>query len=549
MRKKPGGFTLIEVLVSIGIMSILGLCLTVILRSGIRAWREGEVRTDTNATAQTALDYICRDFAAIFTKSIQPPGAVTIEIPTVWELGEREPDQTQNRIFKYFSNEWCTILTEQPIITANRTYVKAAESGAPYVFHFNMRFRTKKARLWIATYGDVKLEAKVFTPDNEDDESAWETMAEWPSGEGLGDLSDLIQAHASENGTDHIAIRATLGKDAQLMPGTDGPVLRFTAEPDRAETGNVRFLLHQAPGQPQKVVFVRNFTRARDPLTQSDSSQSGSLGEVCYLTTFSEVRPGEASPVGTLWRAARQPAGDWPVPEGTENPEQYLSLFDRIFITDVSFLATESSSGGEGTETVSVYTRANMQNMENPADVHFSPIAENVLYFGVQAWDDNQNDHLDDSDWSPGWTDDWQPERGIPKKVRIVLVLQPQTSRRAIAELYEDIGTVRQTTEITLDSAQGFRSFTANSPLDRFVKIGGEWVYYDNLSENRKLIFDPNHANRFTREIGLRDGLNRGLRAGLGVDDSPPGHSAGTEVHQGDTYVRTIALPYPKQHQ
>ena len=86
MRNDTRGFTLAEVMVSLAVMSILGVCLTMILRSGISAWRQGEARTDTTATAQTAMDQLHRDFAAAFTKSIRPPGPVTIEIATKDEL-------------------------------------------------------------------------------------------------------------------------------------------------------------------------------------------------------------------------------------------------------------------------------------------------------------------------------------------------------------------------------------------------------------------------------------------------------------------------------
>jgi len=534
--KKATGFTLVEVLVSIAIMSILGLSLTAILRASVTAWREGEARTDTTATARTAMDQLCGDFAAAFTKNIRPPGPVTIEIPTVKDLADRGLD--------YFSNEWCTISADEaPTIDHNNPQLGILNTQL--TLHFRLRFTTKRARFWIATYGNVELEARAFKPGDEDDTSSFGNDIP-PS----GNLSDIIEADTTENGTvyvaDHIAIRAATEAepDARLMPGSEGPVLRFTAEPDRASPGDVRFLLwppaHDPQPQAQKVVFIKNLSHRPDPFAADSDGRTG-LAEVCYITTFNEVRPGELSPTGTLWRAVRNPIGNWPGPEGQDPSLEDWSLFNLNcpFIVDITELATEAE--GPGGETIKVYTRQAMQA------AGFYPIAENVLYFAVQAWNA-------DPEWLT-WVNEWGAPgapAGIPSKIRVVLTLLPQTSQRTVACLAEDLDAETETPEIVLDSAKGFRPFAAGSPLERFVKIGDEWICYDDVREARKLVFDTRGADEAAgnEQFALlyyepdrpREGNRNGLRSSASV-----GHEAGADVYQGDTYVRTIVLPYPKQ--
>lgn len=513
MRTNAHGFTLMELLVSMAVMSILGLSLIMILRAGISAWRKGEVRTDTTATAHTALDQLQRDFAAAFTKSIRPPGPVTVEISTENELKARGID--------YFSNEWCTVSQE---------FAAASER----TFHFRLKFKAKRARAWIATYGDVMIEANIYTPDSD---TGWQTLVDSRSPEWSGDLSELIDAAWNDGtddytneGTDHIAIKVTANDaDAKLLVGTEGPVLRFTAEPELSGPGKIRLLT-----QPGVVIFVRNFSRRPDPLAVS--GEGSSLAEVCYVVTFNEERPGELSPTGTLWRAVRQPAGDW----AEEPTGKDLSLFEREFVSDVTVLGrdVEGPEGG----TIRVYTRLNMQN------AGFSPIAENVLHFGVEAWDNAEQEE----EMYPRWIHSWDPARGTPEKVRIVFALQPQIARQTVARLAEPLNGSTSTGEIVMESAQGFRAFAANSPLERFVKIGDEWIYYDNIVHASKLVFDTRQwdnvpaegQDQFMELVSEVDRPldNRGKRGTVAA-----AHPAGTDVHQGETYVRTIMLPYPKR--
>jgi len=555
-------FTIAELLVSMAILAVLGLAMTTIMRSGLTAWRQGQKRTDTDATAQLVMDQIADDFGSIFTKSIQPPGPVSIEIATLRELQERGT--------VFFSNEWCTFSDEIHATSYAGRFLYADTDDTTCTFHFRLRFTTHKARIWIAASGAssvpprLKFEAKIVTPQNEGNDLDWHPQDDWPGGE----LSPIIPA----DGADHIAIRAVFYVDEgldvdpsikwthpsqpRLLPGDEGPVLRFTAEPDPATIGRVQFMLVQPPGQPgepQKAVFVRTFSRRSDTFGLPATMDHGSLGEVCYLTTFDEEPPGTRSLTGTLWRAVRKPLGNWLDNNGqlpaVSSPG--TSFFERDFIGlggagGISVLGSPVIDEATSLPKRFVYSREQNGKMDASG---FYPIAENVLYFGIEAWDDSL-----DSQAIPGWTDDWDPARGVPSKVRVILVLQNQESRPTIARLKGSLDGETTTTRIELDGATDFEFFSANSPAQRYVKIDNEWIYYDNVGYYKKdeegdsvledahsLVFDA-AAHAYPEETDRpRNGLNRGQRGTAGSR-----HEAGADVHQGETYVRVIPLPYPK---
>ncbi len=63
--KKAGGFTLLELLVSMGLLSMFFVFLIQILSNGLRIWQTGEGRVALEARAQAALDLMAKDFRQI----------------------------------------------------------------------------------------------------------------------------------------------------------------------------------------------------------------------------------------------------------------------------------------------------------------------------------------------------------------------------------------------------------------------------------------------------------------------------------------------------
>lgn len=58
-----GGFTIVELLVSVGLLATLMLVLSAVTESASRAWREGTNRTDTFQSARTALELMARELS------------------------------------------------------------------------------------------------------------------------------------------------------------------------------------------------------------------------------------------------------------------------------------------------------------------------------------------------------------------------------------------------------------------------------------------------------------------------------------------------------
>lgn len=66
------GFTLLEIIVAMGIFVILGAALITILRQGLDLWREGEARKETYERANFILSYIREDLINTYSGSGEP---------------------------------------------------------------------------------------------------------------------------------------------------------------------------------------------------------------------------------------------------------------------------------------------------------------------------------------------------------------------------------------------------------------------------------------------------------------------------------------------
>ncbi len=67
MALRRRGFTLIELMVSIGVLSALGLALTVVLRSSIRLWHAGEARREAYEEAERVFRAVRSDLSSMYT--------------------------------------------------------------------------------------------------------------------------------------------------------------------------------------------------------------------------------------------------------------------------------------------------------------------------------------------------------------------------------------------------------------------------------------------------------------------------------------------------
>ncbi len=66
IKKAPKGFTLMELLVSIAILSILSVSCYIAFDTGLKSWRKSESRVERYQNARAALDMMARELQAAF---------------------------------------------------------------------------------------------------------------------------------------------------------------------------------------------------------------------------------------------------------------------------------------------------------------------------------------------------------------------------------------------------------------------------------------------------------------------------------------------------
>lgn len=84
--RRPSGFTLIEVIVAIGILGVIVAIVSATFAGALSAQGAADRRTETTHGARTAIDRISQDLASAFARPGQPGG----RLPAGLELDNRE---------------------------------------------------------------------------------------------------------------------------------------------------------------------------------------------------------------------------------------------------------------------------------------------------------------------------------------------------------------------------------------------------------------------------------------------------------------------------
>ncbi|MFO7900359.1 MAG: prepilin-type N-terminal cleavage/methylation domain-containing protein, partial [Planctomycetota bacterium] len=99
VRARSRGLTMVELLVAIGILSVLGLALAQLMSTGMATWRSGEVRRGAYERAQYVFDRVRTDLAELQPRDPEMPeawvfqdywlpGSFELHSGTVEEIGE-----------------------------------------------------------------------------------------------------------------------------------------------------------------------------------------------------------------------------------------------------------------------------------------------------------------------------------------------------------------------------------------------------------------------------------------------------------------------------
>ncbi len=108
-RRGSGGFTLIEVLVAMGIFALLSLVVLTFMFSSVESMRRGRERLGSSAAARAALNRVARDIReADAVRSVSPPdGASWVEVNTDFDadgtITNTAPESAETLRFEFDS--------------------------------------------------------------------------------------------------------------------------------------------------------------------------------------------------------------------------------------------------------------------------------------------------------------------------------------------------------------------------------------------------------------------------------------------------------------
>ncbi|MFW6163490.1 MAG: type II secretion system protein, partial [Planctomycetota bacterium] len=89
-RHSRQGFTLIEILVAVGVLAILGTALIGLMTAAVDAWRQGEASRQVNEKLQALQRQVADDLAAAVADQAPVPD-FHYALDTLWDLPE-DPD-------------------------------------------------------------------------------------------------------------------------------------------------------------------------------------------------------------------------------------------------------------------------------------------------------------------------------------------------------------------------------------------------------------------------------------------------------------------------
>ena len=530
-RAKRGGFTLVEILVAVGVLAILGTALIGLMGAAVDAWRRGEASRQVNEKLQALRRQIADDLtAAVLDQAPVPDFHYALD--TLWDLPE---DKNDPYYIVHPDTDPGTLKTDTADGHALVYFAPAGGSGTIVLrvrVPFIVQAALLKARMDVFDRNaSVRLEVGRNNPAAADPEavSGW-TSVEWLNQDhdhdgGIGGAETDVSTPV--RGGDIVFIRAVMQNSvddtAQFLRGDDlraegRPILILDCykDPDalpqrprptfRAyyeDGAQVIALARTIPGETEKAAlreagtgsgteYYNHFDDDGDGKVDegSDLKPLGGRAQVLYRIKPHQTRPG----VGILQRAFEAPIG-----------------------------------------------RSVGQIVEERKLHDFIP---NVLYFGMTFWGaetttwelrpelDPDYGTLDPKPQPPSRR--WLSSRYLPEQVQVTIVLEPDRGKRTTTALTEAIALDFPTTETGKLHVQGTRGFYA---IDRsadftrsflrdprhYVKIGDEWIYYEHVASPTSFVV-PQHG--------------RGARGTV-----PAAHKVGDELLRGSTYVFTVSIP------
>ena len=260
MRSRSG-LTLIELLVAIGILSILGWALVQLLSSGMTTWRSGEMRRGAYERAQFIFDRIGRDLAALYPHNPPMPDEWAFQADTLFAPGY---DGTGDEAVSSASDN-------MSLIEGEVRWLKATDAGdqAWIQYQFDLPFGAVTAvvqpRITLVRSDGGAATCSVIVEAAED-QGGFTQVAAFTSGLRDMVITPNVDISAAVSGGRKVTVRLRIVpepgsvSDIKLFEARRNeavrPVFRFAVSPKECQTGVQLVSEYGAGGQ--ELTFVRS---------------------------------------------------------------------------------------------------------------------------------------------------------------------------------------------------------------------------------------------------------------------------------------------------
>jgi len=570
IRNPKSGFTLVEILVAMGVFVILGIALVGLMGAAVDSWRQGEAGRLVNERLQALQRQIADDLAAAVLDQPPPPDFHFV-LDTLHDLSTTpgDPyailDTTLSNVNNYATD------------TSNgRELTYFAPTGKPGTATVVLRIRVpfvigaallqartdvfepnSSARVWVATNDPTAV-----PPADQSPASKWLQLA-WLQGEGMGggetDISDACWFRTADDTVvrgNVVFIKAELDnksatEDAAQFLRSDRmraggrPVLILDCYRDPNALGPDP---NRKQPRPTFAAFVRNgtqvitFTRTIPPeIEQAAAKTAGSTASAEYLNYFDDNNNKQIDE-GHRPVAGRAQVVYYVQPYHSSLGKPGLGVIRRAFEAPLRQYRTDDASELGLTPNV-------LAALEQVGSNDFIPSA---LHLGMSFWGADTTTWEDRPDLEPGYdtkysdanpdpklwrprpaSTEWLSSRYLPEQVQVTVVLEPDRGKRITTGLTQAIAAdfpASAEASLSVVNTQGFDDAQRPTPTflrdpRHFIKIDDEWLFYNRVGSTTDFVVPAAGASRGTR--GTR----------------PAPHASGAEVYRGVTSVFTVRVP------
>jgi len=530
IKNQKSAFTLVEILVAIGVFVILGVALVGLMSGAVDAWRRGEASRQVNEKLQALRRQIADDLAAAVLDLPPAPDFHYVldtldDLPddpdnpndpfaildTVSDVHAPVTDQSDGRDLTYFSP------SSRPgsAVVVLRIRVPFLIGAALLKARLDVFDEESSATLLVARNDPGAEDPEAVPPDTSD---AWRE-ADYLEGEGIGgaetDISGAVQ------GGNIVFIKATLDNRGD-------------------HTDAAQFLRADALRSAGRPVLILDCYRHPNALRDRPRPTFAAYySNGAQVVTFSRTIPVE------LERAAAQTTQLGGRAQVVYRIQPYTASSGKLGLGVVrrAFEAPLRQQGGGQPGDISPNV---IRLLEETPPQDFPEFIPNVLYLGMTFWGGDTTTWELRPDLDANYDADnpphpascrWLSSRYLPEKVQVTLVLESDRGQRASTGLRRTVPAGFSAGEIHVNSTRGFYNVERTADSTRsflrdprhFIKINHEWIFYSRVASPTTLII-PQHGR------GRPDGHR--VRGSVATE-----HPGGSEVYRGHASVFTVNIP------